>query len=116
MTLNIWCPGQDEIRKGGANTLEITEAKTGHVSVKFGGLNSVLPCCSVEGRASVDINGGRTKVHLEGDNYPDFEAYRYTSGPLATTLADDDTPGHGMQSFPQWWSDRDVTFIDGVRQ
>ncbi len=109
------CGAQDKIVDGGANSFEITEAKSNRLSVRYSGLNSLLPCCSADGQATVDLNGGRTTVRLQGDDYPDFEAYQYTTSPAGRLLAHDDVSGAGGASHP-WASDRDVTFIDGVRQ
>ncbi len=120
------CVRQPVINEGGANSMTVTKAQGGDLSVKYSGLNSktmidwgpadsrcTTGCCSVDGQ--VDISLGRrgyVQTRLRGDDYPDFEGYQYGVGYPARQLAYVDTGTSGaytIKALP-FWPDRDRTF------
>ncbi|WP_020526058.1 RHS repeat domain-containing protein [Catelliglobosispora koreensis] len=83
------CPDQDPVNQGGSNYLETISMGTGEneLFAKYTGLNSVLPCCSVDGTISIKFDSRGVTLQLKGDNYPDFEAYQYHPDGTISTLA-----------------------------
>jgi hypothetical protein len=115
-----FCPGQSPIRQGknGANHINVSGGN-GKLDADLGGLNSVLPCCSVEQHITIDLGiKGHSTVTLNGDNYPDFEAYQYLPGFRGGRLVAEthsnggDFGGFSHPLFPN----RSVTWRDGTKQ
>ncbi|MDM4721035.1 RHS repeat-associated core domain-containing protein [Micromonospora sp. WMMA1363] len=117
------CEPQDAIVDGGANHIKISASRDGvtegMLQADYGGLNSALPCCSIEGRLTIRFSRGELSpllssgkhvyrgvtVALEGDDYPSFQAVQYASDGSSRYLARDMTPtggAWGLKSMPAW--------------
>lgn len=103
------CVAQDRIKPDGANHLNIIFSDEGSIAAKYGGLNSVLPCCSVDGTVEISPH----VIHLEGDNYPSFEVINYRNGTGPVIMASTITPTAGLaggKAMPpsgdrnSWWN------------
>ena len=111
------CNGQDAISKDGANSVSIEQNAGGLLKVGFGGLNSKIFCCSVEGDVRVDLRGGHSRVQLHGDDYPNFEAWQYRDNHCPMLLASDvqDLGGMHPGASTPFWVDRHLLWNDTVK-
>jgi RHS repeat-associated protein len=106
------CEKQDPILEGGANHLDITSVSGSMddcaycgmgMTMEYGGLNSKLPCCSVDGTIQVGVMQSGMTINLRGDDYPSFEVIQYRKDQDARFLAQDKTndgAGYGVKSVP----------------
>jgi hypothetical protein len=116
------CHAQDAIRSGGANDLALSNRpgrdnqNTVTLQGTYSGLNSKLPCCSVNGVVGAQLFGanptckgacspkyqpGSIHVFLAGDKYPAFEAYKYEKNGTVHNLARSDPSRlDGLSAFP----------------
>jgi RHS repeat-associated protein len=123
------CPDQDPIITDGSDVgsndlFPIPGlSKENSLAALYSGLNSVTPCCSVDGFAWVKFDSRGATVSLKGDNYPDFEAYQYMPNGEVKTLAQNKVtwPGTtgeaktaGFNSAPQS-PDREMVWTNGKR-
>lgn len=100
-----------EIGEGEANDISISQDGS-RLAVSTIGLNSALPCCSVNHHVVIDSQS--SEVWLRGDTHPAIEVYRYSAnGSAQTLLQSSDSDFDGVASFPMF-RDRVKHWIGGM--
>ncbi len=100
--------------EGGANDVAITEEGPNKLSVKYSGLNSVLPCFSVDGDISISMEGDGVHVNHSGDDYPSFAVVQYRPGKEPQDLGRDRAGWMGGGNAIPIWVNRNYEWVNGI--
>ncbi|MEU8664968.1 hypothetical protein AB0C31_51150, partial [Actinoplanes philippinensis] len=101
---------------GEGNNLEVVTGANGKLEVKVTAQSSVKGLPAIDQHIKVDLTGGRTRLSIDGDPYPDFEAVRFKGN----SLNGDMLASGGRHSFGgpalqlnDWTGNRKMSWTDG---
>jgi len=86
----------------------------GGIKADYVGLNSLLPCCQVAGQVTIAFTRAGLFVHLEGIQYPDFEAIQYTQDGARFLAQSKMNPAGGIVTTPGFEQFRNEEWLNGT--
>ncbi|MFD1046595.1 aldo/keto reductase [Kibdelosporangium lantanae] len=101
--------GNDEQDRN-KNAVMVNTDTPGKLSIGYSGMNSVLPCCQVQGKITLEKEQGGTRATVKGEKFPDLEVIQYRNEGARDVGKDDMSWMQELATVGSQWGARDSTW------